>query len=152
MARMMRWSIGLSVGFEGGGKRRRHEQLRAYIIPLKAFLFPLRSFSYRLPAMPDRKLLKVGDLIRVIAIPPFDLAQMYDGLAKGMPDPGFTVRVIQHLKDTRKIRRVVSVDEYGNAWIEVKLRNKKHQSMEEHSLAIMDDESWEIVMLKAPAL
>ena len=92
--------------------------------------------------MPDYKTLKPGDRIGIIAIPKPDLEQMAQRMREGKPDAQATVRILQRLRDRKKILRIDHIDEYGYPWFDVEFRNKKG-TWEHHSLAVMDNASWD---------
>jgi len=84
--------------------------------------------------MSDRAKLRVGDKIRIVAVPKDDLAAL---------EPGST-----YLKETVSVLKwmvgkefnVDSIDEYGNPWVYV--AGYPDPEGGEHFMAIFDSESW----------
>jgi hypothetical protein len=86
--------------------------------------------------VPDPKCLKVGDLVRFMALP--------DEWSR----PGYTV----HLESVAFMRamirrawpsRVVEIDEYGQPWIHARLRVRGR--LHYHSWGIMESTGWSLV-------
>jgi len=93
--------------------------------------------------VPDPRTLHVGDRIRIVACPKADVAQMAVAMRRGNPDAQFTVRILQRLADRRQVVCIDQIDEYGKPWFSYRFRNKRGRQ-EEHSLAVMDEASWEM--------
>jgi hypothetical protein len=92
--------------------------------------------AMRTNPMPDPKTLKVGDKVRVIAVPASDLREYERS--------GYGADVIKVLKwMVGKTFKIVTVDEY-HPWIdyEMPVENGKVQ---EGIMALMDADSWERV-------
>jgi len=93
--------------------------------------------------MPSRAHLHAGDRIRILRVPAHDLVNCAHAMREGRPWAQSTVRVLQRLADRRQVVRIYEVDEYGNAWFASCFKNKRNV-WEEHFLAIMEDDSWEL--------
>jgi hypothetical protein len=81
--------------------------------------------------MPDPATLKIGDKIRNVSVPKGDL----QALVSGSTDLDETVRVLKWMVGKEFV--IWMVDEYGKPWVEV-----KYLDSEEHTMAIMEAESW----------
>ncbi len=98
--------------------------------------------------MPDRTRLKVGDVIKLNAVPTADLQQRARELEEGLlEDAGMTADTIERILAQNPVVTIDRVDEYGQPWFDCNVPNEQGE-IEEHSLAIMGDESWSYV---APA-
>ena len=95
--------------------------------------------------MPDWKTLRPGDTIRILRVPQADLDQRERELReRKVEDPGMTANAIERLIETDPVVTIDRIDEYGFPWFDCKLRDELGRE-EQHSLAIYDDESWELV-------
>lgn len=94
--------------------------------------------------MPDRTTLKIGDKIRLLRVPQSDLAQRERELRDGQEGAGLTADTLEHIIRTNPVVTIDDVDEYGYPWFTRRLKNADGR-FELHTLAIMDDESWERV-------
>ena len=92
--------------------------------------------------MSDRTKLKIGDKIRVLKVPKYDLAQREREIAEGVEDAGWTANTIELILAQNPVVTISMIDEYGQAWFEYQLKTADGQS-EQHSIAIIDDDSWE---------
>ena len=88
--------------------------------------------------MPDRSKLSVGDRIRIIAVPACDVAQRKHEIASGAEMPGWTADTIERIIASDPVVVIDRIDEFGAPWFDVVLDGD-----EEHTLTILDDESWE---------
>ena len=88
--------------------------------------------------MPDRSELRVGDRIRLLAVPACDLAQREREIASAAEMAGWTADTIERIIASNP---VVTIDEYGAPWFDVELVGV--EGVEHHSLTILDDDSWE---------
>jgi hypothetical protein len=87
--------------------------------------------------MPDRTKLKIGDRIKLICVPAADLQQRERELREGtLDDPGVTANTIAKIIHMNPIVKIIEIDEWGYPWYRRKIGNA------EHSIAIMDDDSW----------
>lgn len=86
--------------------------------------------------MPDRTKLQIGDSIRMINVPEFDREESETGMLS-------TATVLKHLIEKKRVVVIDQIDEYQQAWFSVRI--EIGEDMVHHSLAIMEDESWEIV-------
>ncbi len=91
--------------------------------------------------MPDRSKLEVGDKIRLLAVPAADLAQRDREIARGLPLAGWTADTIERILAQDPVVVIDHIDEYGLPWFEYLLDDD--EGHEEHSMAIMEDDSWE---------
>ena len=85
--------------------------------------------------MPDWRRLRVGDRVRIVAIPRAD-AEQYRRTGDA-----FTVRVLRRLIRTRSVRTISRIDENGCPWFEYRKRTRGART-HYHALMIFDDESW----------
>ena len=92
--------------------------------------------------MPDRTKLSVGDRIRVVAVPACDLAQRERERAFGTEDAGGTADTIERIIDQHPIVEISRIDEYAQPWFDVEI-TEIDGTLGEHTLAILDDDSWE---------
>ncbi len=90
--------------------------------------------------MPDRTKLKVGDEIILNAVPAADLMQREHEMADRTEDAGWTADTIERILAQDPVVTIDRIDEFGIPWFDYVLTDK--DDPEEHSLAIMDDESW----------
>jgi hypothetical protein len=91
--------------------------------------------------MPDRRTLRVGDRIRLLRVPIGDLLQRDRELREGIEVPGWTANTLERILATDPIVTIARIDEYGQPWFDYTLRLP--DGAEEHSIAVMDDDSWE---------
>ncbi len=91
-------------------------------------------------AMPDRRLLKPGDRIRILAVPDLDLQQRERELASNAELAGWTADTIERIIATCPFVTVDRIDKHGTPWFRVDLDSV--DGNEHHSLGILDDESW----------
>jgi hypothetical protein len=90
----------------------------------------------------DRSKLRVGDRIRLLAVPAADLAQRERERRDALADAGWTADTIERMLRQNPVVTVSFIDEYGHPWFEVELTGD-NGDVEQHGIAIMDDESWE---------
>lgn len=93
--------------------------------------------------MPDRNNLKIGDSLRLLRVPDADLAQRADA---GPCAPGEllpTATVLEYIIAQNPIVIIDQIDDYHQAWFSAWVRTEA--DMEYHSLAVMEDDCWEIV-------
>lgn len=91
--------------------------------------------------MPDRTKLKVGDRIHLPAVPEIDQRQKQEEIKRGLTDAGWTADTIERILQQNPVVTINRIDEWGSAWFDYELNQKG--ASEFHSLAIMDDGSWE---------
>ena len=92
--------------------------------------------------MPDPSKLKVGDRVKLLAVPDADLAQRERELAEGqLDDPGITADTIERIIAQDPVVTISMIDEYGQPWFEYLIQTSGDP--EEHWLAVMDGDSWE---------
>jgi hypothetical protein len=94
--------------------------------------------------MPDRKTLKIGDRIRILVVPEMDLQQRDRELREGAEEAGWTADTIEKIICQDPIVTIDEIDEYGYPWFRYDLKIASGE-VEIHHLAIMEDESWELV-------
>lgn len=92
--------------------------------------------------MADPCTLKLGDRIRILAVPAADAAQAAAAMRRGDPLAQWTMRILQRLADRKDIVRIDEIDEYGKPWFRYQFRNKRG-TWEHHTVAVMDSASWE---------
>jgi len=98
--------------------------------------------------MPDRSTLKIGDTIRLLTVPKEDLQQRKRELTKGIENPGWTASILELLITQQPIVEIDTIDDFGQPWFTAIL--SVNGQLEEHSLAIIDNESWEFHTNKMP--
>ena len=91
--------------------------------------------------MPDRSKLRAGDRIRLLAVPAGDLAQREREIATGAEMAGWTADTIERIIASDPVVTIDRIDEYGLPWFDVELDGE--EGVEDHSLTIVDDDSWE---------
>ncbi|HEX4797599.1 MAG TPA: hypothetical protein VH370_27645 [Humisphaera sp.] len=91
--------------------------------------------------MPDRTRLSVGDQIRILSVPKSDFEQRERERRQGLSDAGYTADTIERIIAQHPIVTIDRIDEHGFPWFDCDL--EVNGQTEFHSLAIMDDESWE---------
>jgi hypothetical protein len=94
--------------------------------------------------MPDHRKLRVGDRIRLLTVPKADLDQRERELREGAEMAGWTADTLERIISIDPIVEISEVDEFGSPWFEYRLPNDAGE-IEEHAIAIMEDESWEYV-------
>lgn len=77
-------------------------------------------------------------------MPTGDLQQRERELREAREDAGYTADTIERIIAQDAVVTIVEIDEYGYPWFRYDLR-REDGTVEEHSLAIMEDESWEWV-------
>jgi hypothetical protein len=91
--------------------------------------------------MADRSELRVGDRIRLLAVPVCDLAQREREIATKADLAGWTADTIERIIATQPVVTIDRIDQCGAPWLGVTLDGPN--GVEYHSLTILDDESWE---------
>lgn len=94
------------------------------------------------PNMPDPSKLKPGDRVQLLAVPELDLLQQEREIREGLDDAGWTADTLERILAQDPVVVISQVDEYGHPWFEYTL-NDDYGENEEHSIAIMDEVSWE---------
>ena len=94
--------------------------------------------------LPDPKMLTIGDRIRILRVPDWDLQQREVEVATGVESPGWTADSIERIIAQTPVVRVSRVDEYGSVWYEAKIIGPDGTE-EYHELNIYSDDTWEIV-------
>jgi hypothetical protein len=93
-------------------------------------------------ALPDRTKLRVGDKIRLLTVPQGDLEQREREIHENRADPGWTANTIERIIAQCPVVSIDRIDDDSGPWFDVDIENEGGE-VEEHSLAIMDDDSWE---------
>ncbi len=91
--------------------------------------------------MPDHTKLSVGDKIRLLTVPQGDLEQRDHEIQEGRAEAGSTANTIERVIAQCPVVIVDRIDEYW-PWVDVAIQNEAGE-VEEHTLAIMEDDSWE---------
>jgi hypothetical protein len=91
--------------------------------------------------MPDRTKLLAGDRIRILNVPACDLAQREREIATNAEMAGWTADTIERIIASNPVVVIDRIDEYGAPWFDVVFDGSDGE--EEHSLTILDDDSWE---------
>lgn len=92
--------------------------------------------------MPDRKKLKIGDKIRILSVPESDIKQRRIEIAEGKDNPGWTADIIELIISQNPIVKIDEIDDFGQPWFSCDLM--VNGKPEQHTLAIMEDSSWEL--------
>jgi hypothetical protein len=94
--------------------------------------------------MPDPKMLRPGDRIRILRVPDADLRQRESEIARGEELAGWTADTIERIIAQRPIVRIDRVDEHDQVWYDVILIDEGGET-EHHYLIVYDDDTWEPV-------
>jgi len=92
--------------------------------------------------MPDRSKLRPGDRVRLLAVPKADLLQRQQEIREGVAHAGYTADTIERILAQDPVVVIARVDEYGQPWFDYELKTEAGDT-EEHTIAILDDESWD---------
>ena len=93
--------------------------------------------------MPDRTKLQVGDKIHFSSVPLADLQQRESEIERGDPDAGWTADTIERIIAENPILVINRIDEYNMPWFDYTFQGG--DGPEEHTLAIMENDSWDYV-------
>ena len=93
--------------------------------------------------MPDPAKLRVGDRIRLLAVPQADIEQRDREIQRGHPDAGWTANAIERIIVQCPVVTIDRIDEFGMPWFDAELKDERGET-EYHSLAIMDENSGSI--------
>ena len=93
--------------------------------------------------MPDHRKLKIGDKIRILSVPKADIKQRKREIAEGQEMAGWTANTIELIIAQTPIVEIDTITEFGQAWFTCEIR--VNGELETHEMAIVDDESWEMV-------
>ena len=93
--------------------------------------------------MPDRKKLKIGDKIRLLTVPKGDLEQRKREIESDVENPGWTANTIEKIITQDPVVKIDDIDEFGSPWFTYHL--VVDGETEIHSIAITEDESWELI-------
>ena len=93
--------------------------------------------------MPDRKKMKVGNKIRLLRVPEDDMEQRRSEITKDIDKPGWTANTIELIIAQNPIVEIDSIDDFGSPWFTCELI--VNGKLEKHTLAIIDDDSWELI-------
>lgn len=93
--------------------------------------------------MPNRHALKPGDQICLLHIPASAIRRREQELREGVEDAGLTADTIERIIRQNPVVTVDRIDEYFQPWFNYWLK-MDDGAIEEHTLAIADDESWEM--------
>ncbi len=92
--------------------------------------------------MPDSKNLKIGDKVRLLCVPAADMEQREREIAQGTANPGWTADIIELIIAQNPIVEIDDIDEFGRPWFTCNLIVEG--KTEQHTLAIMENDSWEL--------
>ena len=92
--------------------------------------------------MPPRGDLRVGDRIRLLAVPACDLAQREREIAAHADMAGWTADTIERILRSDPVVTIARICEYGHPWFDYSFPTDDGD-VEEHTLTILDDDSWE---------
>mgnify|MGYP002477624536 FL=1 len=88
--------------------------------------------------MKNFKDLQIWDSIRILSVPEFDLNKNNNS-----DDELNTESIIKKIINVRPVVIIDEIDEYWKPWFYVRL--KTEQWLEFHSIALMENDSWELV-------
>jgi len=94
--------------------------------------------------MPDHTRLRVGNRIRIIAVPAADLDQRRRERIAGNADAGCTADILERIMAQHPRATIARIGKDGKPWFDVELQNADGKP-EFHSIAVSDDDSWEYV-------
>jgi hypothetical protein len=92
--------------------------------------------------MPDPSSLKVGDRIRILRVPKFDLDQREREIREDVKDAGWTANTIERIIQLNPVVTIDEIDEDDLPWFEYEFKGDDGE-IESHRIAIMEDDSWE---------
>jgi hypothetical protein len=95
-------------------------------------------------SLPDPKVLRVGDRIRILRVPDADLRQRENEIASNAEMAGWTADTIERVILQTPVVRISRVDEDGCVWYDTTITGPEGRE-EEHSLILYDDDTWEFV-------
>ncbi len=87
--------------------------------------------------------LRAGDRVRLLRVPEADLQQRERDLRNGAEMPGWTADTLERILQLNPLVTIDHVDEFGAPWFEYELTSPNGK-IEYHSIAIVEDESWEL--------
>lgn len=88
--------------------------------------------------------LKIWDSIKILSIPSFDLEKrIIKEELDNENDMLLTANVIEKIIDQRPVVIIDEIDEYGQPWFWVRIKTEYWN--QSHSLALMDNDWWELV-------
>jgi hypothetical protein len=88
--------------------------------------------------------LRAGDRVRLLRVPDADLRQRQEELSRGAEMAGWTADTLERILALDPVVTITRVDEYGMPWFDYELVSADGR-IEQHSLGIAEDESWERV-------
>jgi len=94
--------------------------------------------------MPDHRKLRIGDRIRILRVPDCDRIQREREMRDQVDDAGWTANTIERIIAFAPVQMISAIDEYGHPWFECRIPGPT-DALEEHSLTILDDDSWEYI-------
>ena len=103
----------------------------------------VRSHFLGAYTMPDRNALRVGDRIRLLRVPTPDLEQRARLISEGKAVDDSTANIIERIIESTPVVEIESVHN-DCPWFEVALPHA-NGIVEYHSIAVIDDDSWECV-------
>lgn len=93
--------------------------------------------------MPDRNNLKIGDSLRLLRVPEADLAQRAHEGPRAAGELLPTATILEYLLRHNPIVIIDQIDDYHQPWFSAWV--KTDTDIAYHSLAVMEDDCWEIV-------
>jgi hypothetical protein len=91
--------------------------------------------------MPNHKQLKIGDRIRLLRVPEADLKQRERERREGAEQAGWTADTLERIIASNPVVTISIVDEDWSWFVAEVTRDDG--TVEEHSLAVNEDEFWE---------
>lgn len=94
--------------------------------------------------MPNPRMLKIGDYIRILRVPQCDLEQRERELAEKTEMAGWTADSIERIIEQPPVVRISRIDASGCVWYETSIIGPDGTA-ENHSLIVYEDDTWECV-------
>lgn len=94
--------------------------------------------------MPDPRVLKIGDRIRILSVPQKDLNQREQELADKSEMVRWTADSIEKIIAQSPVVRISRIDSYGAVWYDAAIIGTDGAE-EHHSLILYDDDTLDVV-------
>jgi hypothetical protein len=92
----------------------------------------------------DWRKLRPGDRVRLLCVPDADLRQREEEVCRGTEMAGWTADTLERILALDPVVTIVHVDKFGVPYFRYELLGADGR-MEHHTLAITENESWELV-------
>ena len=94
--------------------------------------------------MPDPKILRIGDRIRILRVPDADLRQRESEIASHAELAGWTADSLERIIAQSPVVQISRIDEDGCVWYDATIIGLAGKQ-EQHSLIVYNDHTWEPV-------